>query len=479
MSSIKIVLRRSDDPSQRSIDERLLSGALIRIGRRPPPAELGERGYWQIDDKSISRTHCEIFSRGHDLFISDLGSTNGTTVGGQRLEPQQPVGISPGDSAVLGELFILTIEVVAETTGPVIERASGPFGQETPSSPFEPGPASNPFASPADTNASAPFPSAAAPSPAPSASPARGAGFQSSGALNGIFDDKKPSNVTPRPVPQDTGGSTLDQVVSWEPNIGSLSTDIPVDWDGGGAASQEEDPFGTAAAAQVEGAEKAGGEGDLWGEGSGADGSTSRDDKAPSMSPAAPLEAKATLSSFLEGANLPLSSFADGDHAGVLKRAGEIYRQAVLNYAQFLMNRDKVKEEYQVERTQIGAQNNSPLKFLPAEQAAEHMLKEPMPGFLDGPAAFRDASLDIKRHQVGLMAGTRAALEALLAEVERAAEAQQSSGIKLPFGGKQPSDETLVGVLARLREEFQGNGRGVVFEAFRSAYDRVTQEGED
>lgn len=138
-----------------------------------------------------------------------------------------------------------------------------------------------------------------------------------------------------------------------------------------------------------------------------------------------------------------------------------------------------MKEEYQVDRTQIGAKNNSPLKFLPAEQAAEQMLKEPMAGFLDGPAAFRDASVDIKRHQIGLLAGTRAALEALLSEVSKAAEANQTSGIKLPFGGKQASEETLADVLARLTEEMQGNGRGIVFQAFRSAYDRVTKEDED
>ncbi|MEO1043595.1 MAG: type VI secretion system-associated FHA domain protein TagH [Pseudomonadota bacterium] len=478
MSSIKLVLRRSDDPSQRPVDERLLSGALIRIGRRPPPAELGEQGYWQIDDKSVSRTHCEIFTRGHDLFISDLGSTNGTSVGGQKLQPQQPVGISPGDSAELGELFILTIEAVAEPTGPLIEPSSGPFAGEPVSTPFEPAAATNPFDVPDVGQAFTPAP-APTPQPVNQNSSPQSTGFQSGGALDSIFDDKKPAAVAPRPVPQDTGGGTLDQVVSWEPNVGNLSTDIPVDWDGGGAASREEDPFGTATSTPAPDGGAAQKDENLWGDAAPSDGAPAADVSEPAANKATSLDEQVSLSSFLEGANLPLSSFADGHHADVLKRAGEIYRQAVLNYAQFLMNRDKVKEEYQVERTQIGAKNNSPLKFLPAEQAAEHMLKEPMPGFLDGPAAFRDASLDIKRHQIGLMAGTRAALEALLAEVERAADAQQSGGIKLPFGGKQPSEETLAGVLARLREEFQGNGRGVVFEAFRSAYDRVTQEGED
>ncbi|MEM6746585.1 MAG: type VI secretion system-associated FHA domain protein TagH [Pseudomonadota bacterium] len=461
MSSIKLVLRRSDDPSQRPVEERPFAGAMLRIGRRPAPSDLGAQGYWQIDDKSISRTHCEIFTRGTDLFVSDLGSTNGTSIGGQQLEPQKPVGITPGQSIALGELFVLTIEAVAGQPAAPTGPSPDPFDGQAAAPAFQQTQAPGPFddIAPAQLSPSA---------PAQPAQPPTAPRF-SGGAIDDVLMGQ-PQPAAAHHVPQDTGGSTLDQVVAWEPNVGSLSTDVPVDWDGGGAASREDDPFGTAAASA--GTPQAGG-GDLW----GAEGEGSAAEPAPAA-PAAPPTSSVSISPFLEGANLPLSSFAETDPADILKRAGEIYRQAVLNYAQFLMNRDKVKEEYQVERTQIGAKNNSPLKFLPAEQAAEQMLKAPMPGFLDGPAAFRDASVDIKRHQIGLMAGTRAALEALLGEVSKAAEANQSSGMKLPFGGKQASGETLTDVLARLTEEMQGNGRGVVFEAFRSAYDRVTQESE-
>ncbi|MEO1658088.1 MAG: type VI secretion system-associated FHA domain protein TagH [Pseudomonadota bacterium] len=463
MSSMKLILRRSDDPSQRPVEERPFTGAMMRIGRRPAPSDLGAQGYWQIDDKSISRAHCEIFTRGADLFVSDLGSTNGTSVGGQRLDPQQPIGVAPGQSIALGELFTLTIEVIAGQPAAPTGPAPDPFGGQAVSPAFQNAPSASPFGdAPPTQPPQSGFPSA----PAPQPSPATGPAFSGS-AIDNILGSQA-QTPTAHHVPQDTGGNTLDQVVAWEPNIGSLSTDVPIDWDGGGAASREEDPFGTAAATPPSPKPTE----DLWGAESGGDGPAA---VAPPAAPAG----NVSISPFLEGANLPLSSFAETDPADVLKRAGEIYRQAVLNYAQFLMNRDKVKEEYQVDRTQIGAKNNSPLKFLPAEQAAEQMLKEPMPGFLDGPAAFRDASVDIKRHQIGLMAGTRAALEALLGEVAKAAEANQAGGLKLPFGGKQPSGETLQDVLARLTEEMQGNGRGVVFQAFRSAYDRVTQESED
>lgn len=465
MASIKLVLRRADDPSQRPVEERPFAGALIRVGRRPAPSELGGQGYWQIDDKSISRAHCEFFTRGSDLFVSDLGSTNGTLVAGERLTPQQPKMITPGQTVALGEIFVLTIEAVSDQPAAATGPAPDPFGGQAVSPAFQNTPDPGPFGDrPPAQPAANPFPGAAAPTPAP-----QNAGFTGS-SIDNILNTQ-PKSVAAHHVPQDTGGSTLDQVVSWEPAIGSLSTDVPVDWDGGGAASREEDPFGTATPAPAP--PKA----DLWGSENGESQAAEFDTAAPAPAPA--IGGSVSLGPFLEGANLPMSSFADTDPADVLKRAGEIYRQAVLNYAQFLMNRDKVKEEYQVDRTQIGAKNNSPLKFLPAEQAAEQMLKEPMAGFLDGPAAFRDASVDIKRHQIGLMAGTRAALEALLSEVSKAAEANQASGIKLPFGGKQASEETLADVLARLTEEMQGNGRGIVFEAFRSAYDRVTKEDED
>lgn len=44
-----------------------------------------------LDDVRASRTHCAIGIRGHEAFVEDLGSTNGTFVNGERVEDSRPV----------------------------------------------------------------------------------------------------------------------------------------------------------------------------------------------------------------------------------------------------------------------------------------------------------------------------------------------------------------------------------------------------
>jgi pSer/pThr/pTyr-binding forkhead associated (FHA) protein len=49
------------------------------VGRKTP-AEI------VLPDSQISRTHCRLSSEGEDLWIEDLGSTNGTFLDGKRLQ---------------------------------------------------------------------------------------------------------------------------------------------------------------------------------------------------------------------------------------------------------------------------------------------------------------------------------------------------------------------------------------------------------
>lgn len=52
----------------------------------------------------ISRRHARITTRGHQFFIEDLGSANGTTINGRtRLKPQEPYPLVNGDVVKIGE----------------------------------------------------------------------------------------------------------------------------------------------------------------------------------------------------------------------------------------------------------------------------------------------------------------------------------------------------------------------------------------
>src|SRR5688572_4122195 len=61
----------------------------------------------------ISRRHAELFLKGDALFVQDLGSTNGTFVGGERVG-EQPAPLSDGDVLGFGgKHFVYTVRLEA------------------------------------------------------------------------------------------------------------------------------------------------------------------------------------------------------------------------------------------------------------------------------------------------------------------------------------------------------------------------------
>lgn len=63
-----------------------------------------------INDPEVSRRHARIFAQGGNMVLEDLGSTNGTSVNGQRLGG--PYVLQPGDMIVLGEHTTISVEAV-------------------------------------------------------------------------------------------------------------------------------------------------------------------------------------------------------------------------------------------------------------------------------------------------------------------------------------------------------------------------------
>lgn len=67
-----------------------------------------------INDAEVSRKHARVFMQGANYVIEDQGSTNGTTVSGQRLIG--PALLRPGDVILLGEHVTLLFEAVQPDT---------------------------------------------------------------------------------------------------------------------------------------------------------------------------------------------------------------------------------------------------------------------------------------------------------------------------------------------------------------------------
>jgi predicted component of type VI protein secretion system len=81
-----------------------LEGDVITIGREAGNGIV-------INDAEVSRKHCQFVLQGGKYILTDLGSTNGTFVNGQRLTGQHI--LLPGEVISLGEQINLLFETVA------------------------------------------------------------------------------------------------------------------------------------------------------------------------------------------------------------------------------------------------------------------------------------------------------------------------------------------------------------------------------
>ena len=79
-----------------------LNMPVIRIGRTP------ENGL-SLSDPMVSRAHAELRMELQGLILTDLGSSNGTFIGTQRLLPNQPHVLTPGATFRIGP-FLLTYQ---------------------------------------------------------------------------------------------------------------------------------------------------------------------------------------------------------------------------------------------------------------------------------------------------------------------------------------------------------------------------------
>ena len=62
-----------------------------------------------LEDVQVSRNHARIFHKNDQLFIEDLGSTNGTVLNGKELKKAQK--LKNGDMVTLGENNVLEIQI--------------------------------------------------------------------------------------------------------------------------------------------------------------------------------------------------------------------------------------------------------------------------------------------------------------------------------------------------------------------------------
>ncbi len=201
---------------------------------------------------------------------------------------------------------------------------------------------------------------------------------------------------------------------------------------------------------------------------------------AAPTSKSVPGGAEALWNAFLTGAGLEPSA-APQASLELMASIGAMLQIAVGGIHRLVAMRALAKDEMQTDMTVIKGRDNNPLKFAPdAAVALQALLLPPARGFLDGPAALRDAMVDLQSHQVGMVAGMRSAVEAGLerfdpVKLEAGLTARSVFDSLMPAHRRARLWELYLEHYQSLREEARDDFHHFFGEAFREAYEAQVQ----
>lgn len=191
---------------------------------------------------------------------------------------------------------------------------------------------------------------------------------------------------------------------------------------------------------------------------------------------AATTDADALHRALLEGLGTPGLRLPALDEAA-MRLIGELLRESLRGAVELLVARAALKREMRAEQTMIVARENNPLKFSPSvEVALQHLLGPPSPGFMPSAPAVRDAFDDLRAHQLGVMAGMRAALDGVLQrfdpqQLETKLGARSSFASLIPATRKARLWELFQELFGQLQTEAQDDFDDLFGRAFLKAYE--------
>ena len=133
----------------------------------------------------------------------------------------------------------------------------------------------------------------------------------------------------------------------------------------------------------------------------------------------APADALALKQAFLRGAGVPADAISADLTPELMELLGKLMAKSLQSAIDLLALRSLVKQEAHADVTMVMYRNNNPLKFFPDSQTVlTQMLRKKMPGFMEPLEAVDDAWRDLRGHQMGVVAGTRASMQALMARLD-------------------------------------------------------------
>lgn len=126
-------------------------------------------------------------------------------------------------------------------------------------------------------------------------------------------------------------------------------------------------------------------------------------------------DAQVLMQAFLKGAGISSVMPSQGLTPEFMELVGRLLAIAVQGTIGLSAQRALVKREVNADITMVVMRNNNPLKFFPdSETVLMQMFRKKMPGFMGPVEAMIDAYEDLQAHQLGVVAGMRAAIGDML-----------------------------------------------------------------
>ena len=141
---------------------------------------------------------------------------------------------------------------------------------------------------------------------------------------------------------------------------------------------------------------------------------------APAAALADPSATSAALKqAFLRGAGVAPEAISADLTPELMELLGKLMANSLQGAIDLLALRSLVKQEAKADVTVVMYRNNNPLKFFPDSQTVlTQMLRKKMPGFMEPLESVDDAWHDLRGHQMGVVAGNRASMQAMMARLE-------------------------------------------------------------
>lgn len=165
-----------------------------------------------------------------------------------------------------------------------------------------------------------------------------------------------------------------------------------------------------------------------------------------------------------------------------LRQLGHMFGMFSQGTVALLASRSILKRGVKADMTMVLDDANNPFKLLPSGKTVlMQMFGTRMPGFMPPAKSVRDALLDLQAHQLGMIAGIRAVIAAMLASFDpvQLEEAAKREGVSSRLARKAALWDYFVRSYGKTSGEIGSDFHTLFGEAFLHAYDQEVNQYKD